>query len=60
MFAVSAATSSVYYASIHASFDAHQVSIETFTERGTADVTLPDGTIVATVCFADTATRFNL
>jgi len=30
-----------------------------FTERGTADVTLPDGTTVATVCFADTATRFN-
>lgn len=30
-----------------------------FTERGTAEVSLPDGTVVATVCFADTATRFT-
>ncbi len=29
-----------------------------FTERGTAEVSLPDGTVVANVCFADTATRF--
>lgn len=30
-----------------------------FTERGTADISLPDGTVVATVCFADTATRIT-
>lgn len=30
-----------------------------FTERGTADISLPDGTNIATVCFADTATRLT-
>ncbi|MEP6944678.1 MAG: hypothetical protein ABJA02_02090 [Acidobacteriota bacterium] len=29
-----------------------------FTERGTAEISLPDGTVVGTVCYADTATRF--
>ena len=32
---------------------------DSFTERGTAEVSLPDGTVVATVCYADTATRFT-
>lgn len=30
-----------------------------FTERGGAEVSLPDGTVVANVCFADTGTRFT-
>ena len=33
--------------------------LNTATERGTAEVALPDGTVVATVCFADTATRMR-
>ena len=30
-----------------------------FTERGTAEISLPDGTVVGTVCYADTATHFT-
>ena len=33
--------------------------LNTATETGTAAVALPDGTVVATVCFADTATRMR-
>ena len=32
---------------------------QSFTERGTAEVRIPDGTVVANVCFADTGTRFT-
>jgi hypothetical protein len=33
--------------------------LNTATENGTAEVALPDGTVVATVCFADAATRMR-